>query len=399
MRNAAIQKCGRVARGHEKGRAVTKSTCPPTHSRSSLSVSKGKAYYTFNTQHQAQFERLVIKIKGMALKFGSICFAISCTVAVLQASVSGQTVNARLDTFQKFVNGEVPIKEAIVYRKLSKTDGRLLNQEWWRFGCQEGTWYVQRLIPDKQDPSKLVASGSDAFGTVGESFTHAWVVSDKDIHIVDKISATGSTPDTFGALERSLMFCALSLGLPRLPGMHEIEDAQITWDDLAFTTTIARKSDKIGAVLVTNDTTITGTLSLDTNGKPTVAEFHGVGGFPSGSVHYEYKTADASIPTVFLVRFPDEVFEFQFLSLTLGTNDLTETGGYVPSLFADMKVTRNITVWTNSLPYTLLNGKTIPAFETPHPKRAGPIILISLAVVSTLFLVLWYRRAGKPKYT
>jgi len=86
----------------------------------------------------------------------------------------GQETTARLATFQKFVNGEVPVKEAVVYRELSKTNGTVLNREWWRLGYQNDTWFVQRLIPVATNSSHLVPR--DAI--CGASFAQLWTVSE-----------------------------------------------------------------------------------------------------------------------------------------------------------------------------------------------------------------------------
>lgn len=69
---------------------------------------------------------------------------------------SANATNSNLIFFQDFVNGNIPIKEAIVYRNIAKLDGTWMNEEWWRFGCQDNTYYVQRLEPDKETVQKLV---------------------------------------------------------------------------------------------------------------------------------------------------------------------------------------------------------------------------------------------------
>jgi len=64
------------------------------------------------------------------------------------------------------------------------------------------------------------------------------------------------------------------------------------------------------------------------------------------------------------------VFRYEFLLLMLGSNYLGETEGYVPAMFAHTNFDRHFTLWTNSLPYSIINGKTLPAFGGKQ-KRTG----------------------------
>jgi hypothetical protein len=312
--------------------------------------------------------------------------------------LSAGATNARLALFQDFVNGQVPVKEAVVYRRISKPDSTVANQEWWRFGCQENTWFVQRLQPDKDDPSKLVPLPGNE--VIGASHEFQWIVSDKYVDAVPKTLARGSSPDTHGAFPRSLMFCALSLGLPRRTGMASIDEAAIEWNGLRFRTVVGSKRDKTGAVLET--AMIEGQLTLGENGLPASAEFPGAGQFPSGSVTYEYGVDTAGIPAAFTVEYADSVrqYRYEFLSLTRAVDDASQADGYGPSQFADLNLVRLITVWTNDKPYSLIKGKLWPAFGARHiygqePRRNGPIILISLAAAASTILALWYRRSKK----
>ncbi len=316
-----------------------------------------------------------------------------------QVSASG-TANAKLAVFQDFVNGDVPVKEAVVYRKISKPDGTIVNQEWWRFGYQENTWYAQRLQPATNNPPNLVPLWDHE--VCGASFTHLWIIDDRNIHVAAKQFAAGSIPDSHGGFPRNLMFCALSLGLPRRLDQPTIRDAPIEWDGLEFRTVVGSKRDPRGAVLASS--LLEGKLALGENGLPASAEYPSVGQFPGGSVTYEYRPETQGVPAIFTHKGLGREYRYEFVSLELGTNDLTQTEGYVPSLFADLRLDRHITVWTNDKDYSLIHGKLDPAFGArhivgEHPKRSGPMVLISLAAASATILALWYRRSEKEKQT
>ncbi len=313
-----------------------------------------------------------------------------------QQFVPSNTTNAGLATFQAFVNGELPVKEAVVYRKITRADGTLVNQEWWRFGYQENTWYVERLEPDKDDAPTLVPLWDrEVFGA---SFTHVWTVSDKNIHVAARDFGAGGVPDTHGGFPRGLLFSALSLGLPRNSMVSNIEAALIKWDGLEFLSVWGRKTEPTG---VLREIVRNGKLALGDDGFPVSAEFPDIPEVPGGFVRYEYNHDVRGIPGSFTARYNGEDMEYryEFLSLTFGTNDLTQTDGYVPSLFADLALARSVMIWTNDKPYSVMQGKLQPAFGARvlgrHPKRSGLIILTSLAVASAVILALWYWRSEK----
>lgn len=275
-----------------------------------------------------------------------------------------------LQTFQTFVNGGLPIKEAVVCRRILNTNGIVQNEEWWRFGQQDSnrTWYLERDVPHSKNPSKLVRRTNDA--TVGASFANLWSVSDRNIHIADKSVSLGSGPDSYGTFGRHLMFSALSLGVPRRQDLRAITDSQIEWSGTNFTTEVTSKHGTNGSVLAT--ARITGKLTLGTNGLPVSADIPAVGDAAACSVKYDYADSNAVLPSVFTIKYPGRIYRFEFLSLKLGTNDLSATGGYAPSLFADTTLQRHVTLWTNDRPYSLVDGKTRPAFRPPAPKLGDP---------------------------
>jgi peroxiredoxin len=278
-----------------------------------------------------------------------------------------QVTDGRLATFQKFVNGEVPIKEAVVYRELSKTNGTVFNREWWRFGYQNDTWFVQRLNQDGTNSSELTPIDSTVCGA---SLAEFWVVSDKTLYSAAKEVATGSLPDTFGSLDRSLMFEALSLGLPRELNGLGIANAHVKWDGSKFNTIVGSKRDKNGKVIATAP--LKGHLKLGDNGLPASAEYPGVDQFSGGSVTYGFTPDTLGIPKSFTEKYPDMTVRCEFLSLSLGSNDLATANGYQPSFFADMKIKRGMYVYTNALGYEQRDGKSYPAFQPPAPKLGAP---------------------------
>ncbi len=313
--------------------------------------------------------------------------------------LSAGATNARLALFQDFVNGQVPVKKAVVYRKISKPDGMIINQDWWCFGYQDNTWYAERLKPATNDPTKLVPLSHDVI--CGASFTHLWTISDQNIHVAAKPFAAGGTPDRYGATVRNPMQASISLGLPRRLDKLELSDAPIEWDGLRFRTV---RYEGLGGNGVGITVTLDGDVTLDANGLPAVARWSETHGYTGGSVFYEYGPDTQGIPTAFVCKYTKEAlsYRYEFLSLTLGTNDLSETEGYVPSLFTDLKQERQVTIWTNNQDYSLINGKLVSGARPAHvygegPKQTGVIILISLAAVASTILALWYRRSKKER--
>ena len=298
------------------------------------------------------------------------------------------TPDSNLATFQKFVNGKVPVKEAVVYRQLLGTNGAVRNKEWWRFGYQNGTWFAQRLIPETTNSSRLIPRPEQKSVHLGESFKQFWIVSDSPhetkydkyvaaglmgdgvLETADINVAAGSQPESSGSFCRGLMFEALSLGIPRNLGMNSgvlsIDDSRIEWNGSLFKTVVPSEMDQFGKPLAT--ATMTGKLTLGSNGLPTSAEYPGVGTFKGASITYDYGPAHPGIPTAFVVKFQAGALRYEFLSLALGENKLAKKSGYVPSMFADMNLKRIVFAWTNDLPYEQRGGKSYPSYLPPAPK-------------------------------
>lgn len=304
-----------------------------------------------------------------------------------------QPVNDKLLTFQKFVNGEIPVKEAVVFRKITSTNGAVLNQEWWRCGWQANTWYCQRLTPDTNDLAELVPLSQNE--VIGESFTHAWIISDKNIHVAAKIDEAGSIIDTHGAFPRELLFRTVSLGIPRMMNVHEIDESLIEWSNLDFHTMVATAWNSKGVVI--SNAPLAGKLTLDERGCPILAEFSSVGNLGGGAIAYEYVMENDAIPRAYTLKYPDREYRYEFISLDLTSNNLANPDGYVPPMFADPRLERFVNIWTNNRSYSLVQGKLYPNFGVKmvgqNKSHSGLIILISLAVSLAIILTFWHRRS------
>lgn len=301
-----------------------------------------------------------------------------------------QETNPAVAAFQRFVNGEEPVQEAVVYRRLTKQDGTLVNQEWVRFGYQGDTWYAQRLEPDPANPTNLIPRSVS--GMKGASFTHVWTISDNNVHVVDKIHVGSSGPEKNTAFEWNFLQRTLTLGIA-LP--HD-GIGNIRWDGLRFTMRAVSEYDQKGLPAKTN--TLQGILTLGTNGSPIMASYPDL---PKAAVvRYEYGSPSTLLPTAFTL-IPKEASEivsrYEFVFRKLGATDLSNTEGYVPMMFADKKLTRSATLWTNALNYSLINNELVPGFETANPKRTGSLVLGALGTVIASFLALWYRRTKKQE--
>lgn len=277
---------------------------------------------------------------------------------LFSATLWAQNTNSPFETFQRLTTGRIPIKDAVVYRRHSTPDGKVLNEEWMRFGYQEGTWFVYHLTPDTNSPSQLVPV--DYHVVCGASLDQLWTISSRNFHIADKDTATGSVPDRYGAFSRDFMWQTLALGIPYL------ENTNIHWAGTNFTTTVASKRDKRGHP--TERAPLKGTLRLGTNGLPIGGEFPVIGDHPPEKVTYEYAPDSAGIPTAFTEIFagPDPaIFRYEFLSLELGEVKLEDTGGYVPTMFGVPKFGREARLWvgTNAMDVDTLDVR-LPAITS-----------------------------------
>ncbi len=300
-------------------------------------------------------------------------FGVSISVIALvvfwgAASNVNADVNAdRTALFKQFVNGEVPIKEAVVYREMSSTNGTVLNREWWRFGYQKDTWFVQCLTPNPTNQAQLIPKNS---GVYGQSFNQFWFVTDNSLITAAKEVAAGSWVATSSRFERSLIFEALSLGVPRNYSTLYLTNATVKWEDMKFETSVVSKRDHQGNALITS--TLVGQLNIGTNGFVHSVEYPSIGDFMGDCIIFEYAADSLGIPDSYTEHTPQHIFRYQLLSLVLGKNALAMPNGYEPAAFVDMKLNRNVCFCTNELSYSQRDGKSYPMFRPPEPKLGEP---------------------------
>ena len=337
-------------------------------------------------ERAAASNHFVIQFRGFLRRvFATAVLSIFFLVSV---SAHTQTGNPQLETFKRFVNGDEPIREAVVYRSISLASGKLINQDWLRFGYQDGgnTWYAQRLRPATNDHATL-APVLDADDMNGASYKYLWGMNERNLQIAEKSLAAGSGPAKSGAFLLEFIHRALTLGIP------SIEPAKILFAGTNFNPPAITRWTPVGEPQQTN--MINGSLVLGERGLPVSAEYSPSGTLPGGIVSYSYEPATKGIPHVFSVtsKQPNgRVYRYEFLTLILGAVDLSETQGYLPTMFTAAKIEKHITLWTNSAPYSLIDGKTIPAFATTHQRRTGALIMGGLLLSTTVFLALIHRR-------
>lgn len=83
-------------------------------------------------------------------------------VSFLNRPLEADDLSVRFEEFKSFIHGDINVREAVVYRRISTLEGNLINQEWYRFGFQKETWFAQRLKPSFNDPKQLFFSQSIA---------------------------------------------------------------------------------------------------------------------------------------------------------------------------------------------------------------------------------------------
>ncbi len=289
----------------------------------------------------------------------------------------GAPSGSEAETFKEFVNGRVPIKEAVVYRAISGNDGALKNEDWWRFGYELGNWYVERLQPDPTNKLALVPKGRKQ--VYGASSSNLWAVSEQDLHLAVRSAGTNSMLD-HNRSHRNMMFAALSLGVPRNLNVQTVEDSQIVWRGWNFSTFVV--------VSGTPAKPVAGWVRTNPDGLPASAEYRSEDGAINGLVDYEYGDDHQAIPLVFTARYDNARYRYEFLSLKLGVSDPPQSGGYTPEQFADLKRERHVTIWSNSTPHSLINSNLVSAAAVNHGQKSRLIILALLVCVSVLFLVI-----------
>ncbi len=293
--------------------------------------------------------------------------------------------NKRMTLFEQFTRGEIPIREAVVYREAQKPDGTVFNREWVKFSFQAAgaTYYIQRLAPSTNDPSKLVSAGANR--TWGASMTHLWVITDTDVHVVEKTVAAGSGPKQNSDFGINFMEGAISLGIP-----HTALES-LSWRESAFTTEMAQTGLN-GEGVRTNR--IFGERIVNEAGYTLECRVPKSGSFEAEEIIYAYNGVTNGLPSSFKERVAGggDQFVWTFLSLELGQADLNETAGYVPTMFAAANLVRHPTIWTNQHSYTVFEAGTAPDFKAGNPQGVARGVFAGCALAVITISALWLRR-------
>jgi len=295
---------------------------------------------------------------------------LSAAVALLAGlPAAGQTLNTNFELFKQFIVGQVPVREAVVYRTVTR-EGKLVNEEWFRFAYQPGdTWFVQRLIPDASITNSLVPRDDII---VGASTTTRWNLGAKVMEVVDKAYASGSNPEKFGAFYSSLVYGIMNLQLP----------VPVEWHGLEFTTAQ-------GA---------TGQITLD-NGRPVEAKWTvkrpgGTNGERDVNwSRYDYVGSSNGLPRAFTLADSRFTFEYRFVSLALGADPNVGTNGYIPAMFSPA-LKESVMFWTNDQSYFLAGGllqstKLPPGARVyTGERRVWPLlVLVGVALIAAPGLI------------
>ncbi|MHB9006263.1 MAG: hypothetical protein ACYDC1_04980 [Limisphaerales bacterium] len=302
----------------------------------------------------------------------------------LQAAAADES-NPALKLFQQFSNGQMPIEEAIVYRRIG---GSFTNESWLRFGFQTNTWYGQWVKPDPANAGQFVPVDSRMQGA---SHSHFWLFSDDNIHLVPLDNAKDSTPWEFCKISWSMIRQALSFGVP----MPHDGVGGIHWDGPRFESRTITEFDQTWTPLETN--VVRGVLVLGPDGRPRSTEYTAKDQRLNSVVTYEYAPDSQGLPRVFTETKVngDSTWRFEFLALKMGAVDLSQTDGYVPSLFADMTLPRKTAVWSHEKVWYVEGDELKPGFGfEPYrpPNSSAPWVLGAVALVLTLFLARWLLR-------
>lgn len=276
-------------------------------------------------------------------------------------------------TFQKFVNGEIPIKEAVVHRTLMK--GKLVNSQRWRFSLQDGgkSWYVQNL-ESQYNPNHT---------TCGASLAQLWVVGDKALDVGDKACAEGSGPYKMTRFERSLLWRAVSLGLPC--EQDALQVPPVKWMGSRFE---AMKTVPITGQEKSISQMAHGEVKLK-DGRPseTVDE--------SGRVIATYEYEDAGpIPKAWIAYGGEVRIEFE--RLELGTNALCGEEGFLPGSFAT-SFNLLCSIWTNDVEYNVKQSGLWRASGVVQPRKTGSMAMIAIVAVTFSGVCLYYMRTKKSE--
>lgn len=248
-----------------------------------------------------------------------------------------------LDTFKAYLAGTFAVKSALVQKTTFTTNGTIKMLEWFRFGIQDDTYFFQKYREDTNPTAvgldRLVSYGQIsgcAGGTIWTTLSGLVSVetATEEEYAYDNVNPIRQTR----SVHRNYIQQALGL-----PGVNK--DAT-TWDNLKF-------KSKSSPTWFSHQEEVSGYITEMTNGVPSEYWYwFGRDGPIKCRVRYS-SNLPPGVPMAIRYDFPNatvvEPFECLLLSFKPGTNDLTETGGYVPSMFTS-GVT-GISFFTNSAEY------------------------------------------------
>jgi hypothetical protein len=317
-----------------------------------------------------------------------LCLAPMCRASSGTPPVP-QTQSTNFEFFKEFVNGEIPIKEAVVYQTLWKAR-KLINEERWRFSLQDGggSWYVQ----------DIEAQGTHFYRrdhrTCGASVAQFWLVNDKVLDVVDKSCSEASVPYKTAGHDRGIMWSAVSLGVPSQYGKRP----RVRWTRNRFE---VMQTVLNGPGRPTTTRIVHGEIRLK-DGRPDELveeggriiaryEYEGPGPIPSAFTAYgayPYSGGDPGLEGA-------EV-RYEFQRLELGGNALCGAAGFLPGSFAR---TANLlcSVWTNGVQYNVGDSGIFLAPRTANPRRTGSIGMLAIVVATFSCLFAYYVIQKKRK--
>lgn len=314
---------------------------------------------------------------------------IAIATLIAAFAVNAQTAtNTPFETWKQWFSGKYPVKSALVQVTYYNTNGMARTAVWFRFGLQHDTYFYQPYIVDTNSTvsgMQLVpegpirgASGSVIWSMVGGDMVSAETVTN------EFAVGTNHVRDS-SAIDQGFIHQAL--------GLSGVDRNTIEWDNLKFTgksmpEAFSGKREKVSFY-------ITGM----TNGTPAEYWFwYGTNG--PIKYHLVYSTnLPPGIPI--LVRrehgplSPVGPIEMKILDARLGTNDLRETGGYVPSVFS--KGVKYLTMYTNAMAYNidLMRGESTLIGDEPDPfasTNKGKFIVLAAAILGSIAAWTIFRR-------
>ncbi len=305
------------------------------------------------------------------LNSASLLLALWCVAPVSRANGApppvSQMANTNFEFFKKFVNGQVPIKEGMMYRTLWK-NGRVVNREQWLFSLQDGgrSWYVYNVTFNR------------GHQTMGASLTQLWCVGDKLVDVVDKTRAKGSTVYDGGFVMRGFLREAVSLGIP-------FEDMTVEMKPVKWTGTHFESLRRAGVGPRSVIRVAHGKVRLR-DGRPSeLVDDHG-----RITAIYEYQDM-GPIPRAWTQTVGPYVVRDELVRLELGTNALCGARGFLPGSFARS---------ANLLCFVETNGATYAVTERglwntadrvkASPRTTGSVAMIAIVVAAFSALFAYY---------